>query len=88
MVVKVDHVKHREWMVGASYIRETKIQRSISVVLAPNRSITNSIDFPTKDARQHPSGLEYLWLPDVHGFLLTCLFKVCPQIRDKDNHSS
>ena len=63
----MNHVKHREWMAGASYIREIKIQRSISVVLAPNSLIMNSIDFSTKDTRQHPSGLEYLWPPDIPG---------------------
>ena len=44
---------------GAEGVKETEIQRSISVVLAPNRLITNSIDFATKDTCQHPSGMEY-----------------------------
>ena len=49
---------------GANDVTETEIQRSISVFLAPNRLIKNIIDFPTKDTRQHPSGMEYLWPPD------------------------
>ena len=53
------HFNHREWMAGSHDVTETEIQRSIGVVLAPNRLTTNSINFTTKDTRQHLSGLEY-----------------------------
>ena len=46
-------------MAGGNDVTETEIQIIISVVLAPNRLITNSIDFATKDTCQHPSGMEY-----------------------------
>ena len=46
-------------MAGANDVTETEIQIRISVVLALNRLTTNSINFTTKDTRQHLSGLEY-----------------------------
>ena len=72
-------------------VTETEIQRTMSVVLAPNRLITNSVDFPTKDTRQHPSGLEYLWPPDVQGLLLHVFDQALSLYyldRDEDTHSS
>ena len=64
-------------MAGANDVTETEIQIRISVVLALNRLIMNIIDLHTRDTGQHPSGLEYLWPPDVQGLLLTYWFKVC-----------
>ena len=91
MVVEMGHFNHREWMAGSHDVTETEIQRRICVVLALNMSITNSIDLPTKDTRQHPSGLEYFWPRGVQGLLLhvfaqgsslDCL------ARNEDTHSS
>ena len=79
LAVEVGHFKYRERMAGgAKGVTETEIHVGLSVVLALNRLMAKSINFPTNHTCQHPSGLEYLWPPDVQGLLLTCLLKVYP----------